>query len=179
MDDGRPPPPLVQAPGMTPFPVRADPLPSPGEELDPWELRDPAALLDDLDRLVGLHPGRYVCLVRESSTEQLLLRVARLEGDLDLEEHDSDDSHVLHDVAGRLCEGIDTPWPIEYSFATVVVREGRCVTGTEEIAMLMAWRYANFLPRVFQGELVLVTPSGWCTFMGHDGGATPVLRVAG
>lgn len=164
---------------MTPFPVRTDDdTPSPAAELDPWELRAPSALLHDLDRLVGLHPGRYVCLVRESSTQQTLLRTVRLEGDLDLEEHDSDDSRVLHDLADRLCEGIETPWPIEYSFVTVVVRAGRCVTGTEEMAMLMAWRYANFLPQVFQGELVLVTPSGWCTFMGRDAGADPVLRPA-
>ncbi len=162
---------------MTPFPL-SPPDPDRVREVDPWELRDPAVFLRDLARIVPLEPGLVVALVRESSTEQRLVRAVRIGGETDIEDPDGHDSQVLHDVAHSLCDGIDPPFPVEYSFVTVVVRDGRCVFSDAEFAVLGAWRYANYFVRVFQGELVLVTPSGWCTFMGADAGAAPALAPA-
>ena len=162
---------------MTPFPVRSSD-PDRVREVDPWELRDPAMFLRDLARVVPLEPGLVVALVHESSTEQRLVRAVRLDGETDVDDPYGQDSEVLHDVAHGLCDGLDPPFPVEYSFVTVVIRDGRCVFSDAEFAMIGAWRYANYVVRVFQGELVLVTPSGWCTFMGHDAGTAPALVPA-
>jgi len=120
-----------------------------------------------------LQPGLTVALVHRSSITQRLLSSVAVEGELDPDDPTTDDGKVLHDLAQDLCRGLELSWSVEHSFVTVISRPGRCVFGVTALAVLGAWRYANHIQPVFQGELVLVTPSGWRTSEQTKAGRLP------
>ncbi len=160
------------AEGMPPFSPATSPVDDRVSEAD---LRDPAAFLRDLAAVTPLAPGLLVALVAHPSTEQRLVRAVRVDGDLDLEQHQHEASLFLRGVADLIFADEDPDRPVEHSFVSVVVRPGRCVFVEGDSDVLVAWRYANHLLPVLSGDLLLVTPSGWSAFFDDSAGHEPTM----
>ena len=146
---------------------------------DPWEVRDPAAVIDRV--ITGRHPEPgdvfVALLTRADSSDQQVLEVVHVHrGDLP-ERHEA--SSFVRDHALRLVE--ERPWtgsgwrPPQHLLVTVVCRSGRVVPGPSELFWLMAWRYANHLGDAFDGDVYLVTEHGWTGLIDRRAGFTPAL----
>ena len=155
-------------------------------EIYPWNPRDPARFLERLARLMPLTPSTIVALVHRPSTRQELLAAVRIDWSEVVPTRSPDQeldrmarSDLLHDVANQLwgdrADRRDRP---AHAFVTVVIRPGRVVFGSSEFDVLDAWRFANYAPPVFGGELLLVTEHGWRAFADDSGGATPAMEPA-
>jgi hypothetical protein len=145
-------------------------------QLEPFEYRDHARLVHEVDRRVALvENSAYVALVYKPSTTQRLVTVRRL-GTPGVIDRYEDACTELREVMQGLPIP-DAPRP-QHSVMTFVVRPGACVFGPNERNWLFAWRYSNHLTQAFTSNLILVTEHGWCDFMTHEAGAAPVARRA-
>jgi hypothetical protein len=146
-------------------------------ELDPWELRDPAALVADIARRVPFEEDTsYVALVRLPSMAQQLIAVKRLPLPAFL-----DDDDEIGDALCRMTRSFGigfTGRAPEHAVVTVVVRPGRCLFGPNEAVWCKGWRYSNHLESVYSGDLILVTEHGWADFMSGEAGHQPAMTPA-
>lgn len=142
-------------------------------ELRPYELRDPTALIGEISSAVPLaEDTAWLALVRHPSTIQDLLRVDPLPVPALLDDDDDISSHLR-----AAAEAYGLGWrPAgrrpEHMAVTVVVRPGFAVPGPNEAVWCKGWRYANHFQSLYTGELMLVTEHGWVDFMtdacGHE-----------
>lgn len=145
-----------------------------GMELKPYDVRDPAALIEEVaERIDLVEDTAWLALVHRPSTAQKLLDVRQLELPALLDD-DEDISEVLRDAVDSL--GIGWRRHYEHALVTVVVRPGRCVFGPNELVWSMGWRYVNHLQAVFDGDLILVTEHGWLDMMTQEAGVEPAMR---
>jgi hypothetical protein len=141
-----------------------------------YELRDPAALIEEIADAVDLvEDTAYVALVHHPSTRQRLLGVRRLDLPA-LVDDDDDISDDLCTVARSFGIGWHGRSP-EHLLMTVVVRPGRCVFGPNEGVWLRGWRYSNHCESMYTGELMLVTEHGWVDLMSDAAGSRPALVI--
>lgn len=149
----------------------------------PWEVRDPAAMLDVVLTVRRPGPGDvFVVLLRRADTsEQTVLDVVRVHQGHPPEPHEA--SEMLRDRASRLVG--PRPWTgdhwasPQHVLTTVVCRPGRVVPGPVELFWLLAWRYSNHHADAFDGDVYLVTDHGWTGTHDQRAGFTPALRAAG
>lgn len=144
-----------------------------GMALQPYEFRDPEALLVELSARVPLTEGTaYLVLVAHPSTKQRIVRVDRLDSPAVLDEWSA--------ARDEMYDRIQT-WPVPdvvpptHAGVLVVVRRGLCVFGANEGHWSNAWRYVNHLRRLYSGDLVLVTEHGWLDMMTQFAGHSPAL----
>lgn len=144
--------------------------------LEPYEFRDPAALISELAERIPLDEGTaHLVLVERPSTTQRVIRIDRLRTPAEiLRSEDAEDE--MRDV-------IDT-WPLpeeqppRHSSLLVLVRPGWCVFGPNEAQWFHADCYLNHLRSVYTGNCILVTEHGWVDFMTYLAGSTPAMRPA-
>jgi hypothetical protein len=145
-------------------------------ELEPFDYRDHARLVNEVDRRVALvENSAYLALVHRPSTTQRVVTVKRLATPAVIDDY-HEACAELREVMQRLPIP-DAPRP-QHSVMTFVVRPGPCVFGPNERNWLLAWRYSNHLTQAFTGNLILVTEYGWCDLMTDEAGATPAVRPA-
>lgn len=145
-------------------------------ELDPWELRDPAALVTDIAGRVPFEKDTaYVALIHLPSTTQRVLGVKQLDLPALLDDDD--------DIADDLCRitrsfgiGFTRNGP-QHAVVTIVVRPGPCVFGPNEAVWCKGWRYSNHMESVYSGDLILVTEHGWADFMSGEAGFQPAMNA--
>lgn len=149
------------------------------DELRTWQVRDPAALLRDIDGAMELRPGvSLLALVEDAPRTQELQRVTPISVPVSVDWYD--------DVAGvgvAALQGLgleqwerrDDParWP---TVVPIIVRAGRCVVRRGDLAVMRLLRYVNGFD-AFTGDPLLVTPFGWCDTYEQFGGASPTCRV--
>ncbi|HET9188680.1 MAG TPA: hypothetical protein VFN80_12025 [Acidothermaceae bacterium] len=149
------------------------------DELRTWQVRDPAALLRDIDGAMELRPGvSLLALVEDAPRTQELQRVTPISVPVSVDWYD--------DVAGvgvAALQGLgleqwerrDDPahWP---TVVPVIVRSGRCVVRRGDLGVMRVLRYVNGFD-AFTGDPLLVTPFGWCDVYEKFGGASPTCRV--
>lgn len=147
--------------------------------LEPYEFRDPAALMAELAERITLDEGSvHLVLVERPSTVQRLVRVDRLRSPAELlspEEAERAEDE-MRDVIER--------WPLpearppNHSWVRVIVRSGWCVFGPNEGQWFAAERYLNHLQPLYSGTTILVTEHGWVDFMTYAAGRTPAMLPA-
>lgn len=145
-------------------------------DLEPYDYRDPGALLTEIAERVPLRAGDvYLALVGHPSTEQRLDHLVLL--DLDAEQEDDE---PISDEIRRVMAALPIPdvVPPSHGVMTVVVRPGRTVLGANEFTWLRGWRYANHFRRCYTSGLVLVTEHGWTDFMTSCGGHSPAMAAS-
>ncbi len=142
------------------------------EELKPYELRDPGALIHEVAATVVLaEDTAWLALVHHPSTTQRLIRVDPLPIPALLDDDDDISDHLR-----AATEAFGLGWTREHGplhmVVTIVVRPGFTVLGPNEGVWFRGWRYANHGESAYTGELVLVTEHGWVDFMtdacGHE-----------
>ncbi len=144
------------------------------DELKPYELRDPAALIRGVAEAVSLtQDTAWVALVHHPSTEQVLVRVDPLPVPALLDDDDDISEHLR-----AATESFGLGWAgagqgPKHMAVTVVVRPGSAVLGPNERVWFKGWRYANHLQSLYTGELILVTEHGWVDFMTDAAGHEP------
>lgn len=145
--------------------------------LEPFDFRDPAALVREIAREVELSDGAaYLALVAHPSTEQRLVRVDRLRTPAEIYEYDG-----ARDEIRRVIRS----WPLpdsrrpRHAAVLVVVRPGLCVFGPNEAQWFLADRYVNHFQPLFTGNTVLVTEHGWAEFRTGEAGHEPAMVPAG
>jgi len=146
-------------------------------DLQNWDVRDPGRLLDEIVERHDLHAGLVVVgLVEDPPRQQQLLgSTVAWDG---LSPPDRDECReLIRSAVNRLPIQADWTLPPRHAFTTVVCRSGRAIIGPAEAVWLYGWRYANHLQPVFQGDLLLVTDHGWCSFDDDSGGSTPRLAA--
>ena len=140
---------------------------------EPYEYRDPAAVIAEVARRVPLiEDTAYLVLVANPSTEQRIVTVQRFDTPALIDDYDE----PMKEIRARV-QALPIPdvVPPTHSLLTVLVRPGLCVFGPNESVWLNAWRYSNHLARAFGSELILVTEHGWCDFMTECAGTEPAL----
>lgn len=151
----------------------------PMRTFDPWDVRDPAAMIEAVVRGAGPVEGDVVVAVlgrgddpNQRVVDQLVVHRGQL---VDTYEG----SEVLRENASRLVpqrQWADDRWEVpQFVLATVVCRTGRVVPGPEEIAWFTAWRYSNHLTNAFNGDVYLLTDHGWTGCADRRAGFTPAL----
>lgn len=141
--------------------------------LQPYELRDPEALIREVAVVVDLlEDHAFVVLVHLPSTEQRVLEVRELALPALLDDDD--------DISDHLC-GIARSFEIpearspRHALVTVIVRRGRCLLGPNEGVWLRGWRYSHHFAAAYNSDLILVTEHGWTDFMTTWSGHEPRL----
>lgn len=145
-------------------------------ELQSFDLRDPAHLIDEIAAREPLQEDTaYLALVQHPSTTQRLVAVKRLDLPALL-----DDGEDISDDLCRAARSFGIGWHgrPEHMVMTVLVRPGRCVIGPNELVWSNGWRYSNHLESLFTGDLMLVTEHGWVDFMSKEAGHEPRMQVA-
>lgn len=145
------------------------------EDLYTWQLRDPAALLAEIDNSHNLRLGTtLLALVDDASRTQVLQRSTPFELPSDLPWFDVECT-VGEEALKRLgLEQWSKPrdpksWP---TVVPVITRSGRCVARRGDLAITQFFRYVNGFD-AFVGSPLLVTPFGWCDLLEEFGGAEP------
>jgi hypothetical protein len=146
-------------------------------ELHPYDVRDPAALIEDIAERVPLALGTaHMALVQDVSTDQTVLRIDTLRLPAEIL-----DWHAAREELRRVVDA----WPIpmgpcrpRHTPVLVVVRPGLCVFGPNELIWFTAERYANFLKRLWTVNDILVTEHGWLDFMTKEAGTSPAALPA-
>lgn len=144
-------------------------------EIEPYELRSPAELIEEVADRVALRPGSaYAVLVHDPSRRQQVRAVAGLPcGSLvdDAEEARG----VIEAICGHWCGG---RWssPRDLKVVTVIVREGLCVWTPLEWTWAIAWRYAS--TGLSGGDMITVTEHGWFDFMTKHADHRPAMVEA-
>jgi len=143
-------------------------------DLEPWDVRDPSALLDEIAARHDMHAGLVVVgLVEDPPRQQRLVDSTVAWDDRSPPERE-ECSDLIRSAVGRL-PVVPRAIPPRHAYTTVVCRGGRAIIGPAEAVWLYGWRYANHLQPVFQGDLLLVTDHGWCSFDDDSGGSAPRL----
>ena len=144
--------------------------------LEPYEFRDPAALMAELAERISLDENTaHLLLVDHPSTVQRIVRIERL----------TTPAEILsgEDAEEEMRDVIDA-WPLpevrppRHSTMLVLVRPGLCVFGPNEAQWLLADRYLNHLRPLYTGDCVLVTEHGWVDWTTYLAGRTPAMRAA-
>jgi hypothetical protein len=144
--------------------------------LEPYEFRDPAALMAELAERISLDENTaHLLLVDHPSTVQRIVRIERL----------TTPAEILsgEDAEEEMRDVIDA-WPLpevrppRHSTMLVLVRPGLCVFGPNEAQWLLADRYLNHLRPLYTGDCLLVTEHGWVDWMTYLAGRTPAMRAA-
>jgi len=143
--------------------------------LEPYEFRDPGALLFDLLRRHPVAAGdAQLVLVHHPSTVQDVTHVTRMHVDDLTGDAWEDGQHI-----GAVVRAMPIPsWngePPEYAVMTILARRGLAIIGPLERKWLAAWRYSNHLMHTYSGELIVLTEHGWVEFVGDRGGYEPRL----
>jgi hypothetical protein len=143
------------------------------DELRPYELRDPAALIREVADTISLvEDTAWMALVHQPSTNQTLLRVDPLPVPALLDDDDDISAHLRNAAESYGLEWTRDRGGPQHMAVTIVVRPGFAVLGPNEGVWFKGWRYANHLQSLHTGELILVTEHGWVDFMtdacGHE-----------
>lgn len=149
---------------------------------DPWEVRDPAAMLQDMvarcrpvagDVLVAL-------LDRGDAPGQSVIDVVRLHHGATPAR--SDGSALARDRACRLVDRrawTGDRWAApQFVLFTIVCRTGRVVPGPDELFWLDAWLFSNHHRNAFDGDVYLLTDHGWTGCADRRAGFAPSLGAA-
>ncbi|WP_392542460.1 hypothetical protein [Oryzobacter telluris] len=150
---------------------------------NPWDVRDPAAMITESLRRARARPGDVLVAIldRGDSPEQSTHDVVRVNRGSLPQRHEA--SEVLREHAVRLAghrEWIESRWePPRWLLATIICREGRVIPGPYELFWLMAWRYSNHHTRAFDGDVYLVTQHGWTGYLDRRSGFEPGLHATG
>lgn len=143
------------------------------EELRPYELRDPEALIREVAERVTLgEDTAWLALVHHPSTEQRLVRVEPLPVPALLDDADDVSPH-LRAAVESLGAGPSRGRGPEHMAVTVIVRPRFTVFGPNEGVWCTSWRRANHGASAYTGELILVTEHGWLDFMSEACGHEP------
>jgi hypothetical protein len=146
-------------------------------ELEPFEYRDHARLVNEVNRRVALEENTvHVALVHEPSTLQRVVSVTTLATPAVIDDY-VEACAELTELMQRLPIP-DEPRPPRHSVMTFVVRPGRCVFGPNEGRWMSAWRYSHHFRNAYDGRVTLVTEHGWCDFMTYEAGHMPAARAA-
>lgn len=142
-------------------------------KLEPYELRDPSALIAEVARRVPLHEDTaYVVVVAHPSTAQRVVAIELLPVPAVLDGYHEARGEI-RDVMRRL--PIPDTYPVTHAVLTVVTRGGLCVFGPNECQWFLAWRYANHMRNCYDVGLILVTEHGWADFMTDFAASSPAL----
>lgn len=144
---------------------------------EPWVLRDPGALLDEIDQRGLLRTRTTVlALVEHPSTDQLLCDALTLcDGPPPREVEDR--ATMVRCAARNLYGDRPDARPPRHAFVTIVARPGRVVFRDDDTAWLSGHLFANHLLPVFHGDLILVTEHGWRSCDKRVAGRLPALRL--
>jgi hypothetical protein len=144
------------------------------DELEPYDLRDPAGLIREVaERVTLVEDTAWLALVHRPSSDQRLVRVDPLPVPALLDDDDDISEHLR-----AAAEGLGIGWSRmgrgpEHMAVTIVVRPGYAVLGPNEGVWCRGWRYSNHCQSLYTGELVLVTEHGWVDFMTDAAGLEP------
>jgi hypothetical protein len=142
-------------------------------KLEPYEYKDPAALITDVAGRVPLtEDTAYLVLVANPATEQRIVVLQRYDAPALLDDYDEARNEIYERVQALPIPDGGRP---RHSVMTVLVRRGLCVFGPQDLPWFQAWRYSNHLRPVFGSEFILVTEHGWCDLMTGSGGSRPAL----
>jgi hypothetical protein len=150
------------------------------DELRTWQVRDPASLLRDIDRVMELRPGvSLLALVEDAPRTQELQRVTPITVPGSLEWYDDGAEVGVAAMEGLGLKqwelrGDPVCWP---TVVPVIMRAGRCVVRRGDLTVMRLLRYVNGFD-AFTGSPLLVTPFGWCDMLEQFGGAAPTCRRA-
>lgn len=144
-------------------------------DLEPYDLRDPAAFIADVaDRVDLTDNTATLCLIKHPSTTQEVVRVQRLRAPAVL-----DDWHGASNELREVIWSWDLPdlVPPEHLALTVLVRRGLTVFTGKDSPWFMASRYCNHVQLLFGPHELLVTEHGWVDYMTGFAGLTPTMTV--
>ena len=145
-------------------------------DLEPFELRDPRQLLQDVCRAGPLVEGDLlIVLIEEPSARQHVVAVRRLAARQWQGLDQMDRSDVFREEARALPLDVRRGEPPRHLLLTILVRRGLTVLDGTDAEVLDGWRYANHLMPVFDGGLLLVTEHGWYDWLTGLAGHTPAL----
>lgn len=149
--------------------------------LEPWDIRDPALLITELDQRHPFRPGRVIVGLVEHPTTLQHLVASRTVWD---DEQPPPDYHelndLLRDTAIELFGDRDPRrrTPVIHTWITAICRPGRVVWGPLEHLWFLGWRYSNHLLPTFVSDTVTVTEHGWRMHGDDIAGTTPALHLA-
>lgn len=150
------------------------------EEVEPWHLSDVPALLTEVARRVPLRAGFDVVAVVDTSPKRELLGcevlplLPRLSTGYEVWNLAR---HVLEEVFVRLCPERAPGDPASCTIHLIRCRDGRAVPTPDEGAVGYAMLYANNPVQAFIGDVITLTPHGWCEQ--RRGGFAPTLVPTG
>jgi hypothetical protein len=147
---------------------------------EPWDVREPATIIDEALRRRRPKAGDVLVGMVESGDEpdQALIDVVHVH------RGDPPGRREASGLLRRHAEALagERPWrdgrwmPPRHVLVTVLCRSGRVVPGPDELFWLMAWRYSNHLAHAFESDVYLVTEHGWTGYLDKRAGFTPTLR---
>jgi hypothetical protein len=145
-------------------------------DLEPYDLRDPQQLLDDVCQSHDFVEGDLLLvLIEEPSSHQSVVAVRRLTA----RQWQGLDQLERSDVLCREAEALplDARWrgAIRHLLLTILVRRGLTLLDRGDAEVLEGWRYANHGMPVFDGGLLLVTEHGWYDWLSGCAGHSPSL----
>lgn len=144
--------------------------------LQPWDLRDPAALIEAIDRMHPLRPGRVIMgLVDRPSTDQVLVDAVVVADGQPQPDDERAVKDLMEDVAHRLFIDRAGDRPPRHAFVIVVARNGRVVIRDDDDMWGWGLLYSNHLEPAFYGDMILVTEHGWRCFQDETAGRHPAL----
>jgi hypothetical protein len=144
--------------------------------IDPWDLPDVPALLEEVGRRVDVRAGLDVVAVVDTEPTRGLLAyevlrpLARLSTGYEVWDLAR---HQLEQVFVRLCPQRRLGEPPHFTLHVVRFREGRVVPTPDEGALAYAMLLANNPVHGFVGEVITVTEHGWRER--HRGDLAPTL----
>lgn len=145
-------------------------------DLEPYDLRDPQQLLDDVCRTNPLVEGELlIVLVEDPSQSQHLVAVRRLAGRQWQGLDQIARSDVLRGEAESLPLDARERGAPRHLLLTIRVRRGLTVIDGVDAEVLEGWRYANHLMPVFDGGLLVVTEHGWYDWLTGCAGHSPAI----
>lgn len=144
----------------------------------PWELRRPELLLRHLDREGWLRTWQtLLARVRDPAGAQELLGCDQVWAQ---EPDEREDARDLVEASLRRLGLPEWDWP-DYNdrdlIVPVVVRHGPLLPFQWDFDVLYGLRYANSF-QVRRGDLLLVTPHGWCSALEEFGAREPRATLA-
>lgn len=145
--------------------------------IDSFELRSPADLIEEIAERVPLVDGRtYAVLVHDPSEAQQVRAIEALPFGALIDDDSYDEVRSYLEELCRGWGGGRSHLPSDVKVVTVVVRRGLCVWTPVEWAWSNAWRYAS--TGLSTGDLITVTEHGWHDFMTKHADHQPAMVEA-
>ena len=144
--------------------------------LEPYEFRDPAALMAELAERISLDEGTaHLVLVDHPSTVQRIARTERLTTPAEILSGEDAEDEMRDVIDGWPLPEVRRP---RHSTPARARAAGPVRVRPQRGPVAARGPYLNHLRPLYTGNCVLVTEHGWVDWMTYLAGPTPAMRAA-